>query len=85
MATATHMQHTGTTKSITTGGTTGAQSHLARGAQPASPPQAETRACPTRDSGPAPLFQHQVTTSQCQSKQRGLYHKCFTCSHANGR
>lgn len=48
-------------------------------------PKAESRACPTRATGPVPLFQHQVTVSQCQSKQRGLYHKCFTCAHANGR
>lgn len=48
-------------------------------------PAAETRACPTRAEGPTPLFQHTLTVSQCQSKQRGLYHKCFTCVHANGR
>lgn len=44
-----------------------------------------TRICPTRVGGGVPLFQHQVTVAQCQSKQRGLYHKCFTCAHANGR
>jgi hypothetical protein len=48
-------------------------------------PAAKTRACPTRAEGPAPLFQHTLTVSQCQSKQRGLYHKCFTCVHANAR
>lgn len=48
-------------------------------------PAVETRACPTRAEGPTPLFQHTLTVSQCQSKQRGLYHKCFTCAHANGR
>ena len=41
--------------------------------------------CPTRVDGVNPLIQHRLTQSQCQSKQRGLYHKCFTCSHANGR
>lgn len=48
-------------------------------------PAVETRACPTRAEGPTPLFQHTLTVSQCQSKQRGLYHKCFTCAHANAR
>lgn len=51
--------------------------------QPEAP--AATRACPTRADGAAALFQHRVTVAQCQSKQRGLYHKCFTCAHANGR
>ena len=45
----------------------------------------ESRECPTREEGHQPLFQHRVTVNQCQSKQRGLYHKCFTCIHANGR
>ena len=44
-----------------------------------------TRSCPTRESGTQPLFQHTVTVAQCQSKQRGLYHKCFTCAHGNAR
>lgn len=48
-------------------------------------PAVETRMCPTRAQGPAPLFQHTLTVAQCQSKQRGLYHKCFTCVHGNGR
>lgn len=48
-------------------------------------PAVETRACPTRAEGQTPLFQHTLTVSQCQSKQRGLYHKCFTCVHANAR
>lgn len=49
--------------------------------------EASTQAlqCPTRTDGEVPLIQHRLTPSQCQSKQRGLYHKCFTCSHANGR
>ena len=41
--------------------------------------------CPTRVDGETPLIQHRLTQGQCQSKQRGLYHKCFTCSNANGR
>ncbi len=56
----------------------------------AVPPLAETlaegeRACPTRVDGATPLFQHRLTVSQCQSKQRGLYHKCFSCAHSNAR
>lgn len=43
------------------------------------------RACPTRADGAMPLFQHRVTLSQCQSKQRGMYHKCFSCAHANAK
>lgn len=45
----------------------------------------ETRACPTRMDGGTPLFQHQVTVPQCMSKQRKLYHKCYTCAHLMGR
>lgn len=47
--------------------------------------EVQGRLCPTRTDGPTPLFQHTLTVSQCQSKQRGMYHKCFTCAHANGR
>lgn len=43
------------------------------------------RACPTRVDGAMPLFQHRVTLVQCQSKQRGMYHKCFSCAHSNGK
>ncbi len=43
------------------------------------------RACPTRLDGASPLFQHRLTTNQCQSKQRGMYHKCFSCAHSNAR
>ena len=57
------------------------QQSAAAGARPA----VKTRACPTRAEGSTPLFQHTLTVSQCQSKQRGLYHKCFTCVHANAR
>ena len=56
-----------------------------RGTATGAAPAVETRACPTRAEGPTPLFQHTLTVSQCQSKQRGLYHKCFTCAHANAR
>ena len=53
--------------------------------KPSAPDASASRTCPTRVGGGVPLFQHQVTVAQCQSKQRGLYHKCFTCAHANGR
>jgi hypothetical protein len=43
------------------------------------------RACPTRLDGASPLFQHRLTVNQCQSKQRGMYHKCFSCAHSNAR
>ena len=52
----------------------------------AAPEPAEsTLQCPTRVDGLTPLIQHRLTQGQCQSKQRGLYHQCFTCSHANTR
>jgi hypothetical protein len=41
------------------------------------------RVCPTRIDAAAALFAHRVTTSQCLDRQRGLYHKCFTCAHNN--
>ena len=40
-------------------------------------------ACPTRIDGAPVLFAHKVTQSQCQDRQRGHYHKCFTCVHNN--
>ena len=39
--------------------------------------------CPTRIDGHAVLFAHKVTSSQCQDRQRGHYHKCWTCAHNN--
>jgi len=41
------------------------------------------RLCPTRTDGRAALFAHKVSQAQCQSRQRGQYHKCFTCAYAN--
>lgn len=58
-------------------------SSSAAGADPTATPA--TRACPTRADGGTPLFQHQVTVPQCMSKQRSLYHKCFTCAHLMAR
>ena len=42
-----------------------------------------TRVCPTRIDAQAALFAHRVTTPQCQDRQRGRYHKCFTCAYNN--
>ena len=39
--------------------------------------------CPTRIDGRAALFAHKVSEAQCQRRQRGQYHKCFTCAYAN--
>jgi hypothetical protein len=41
------------------------------------------RLCPTRTDGRAALFAHKVSQAQCQSRQRGQYHKCYTCAYAN--
>jgi hypothetical protein len=29
------------------------------------------------------LFAHKVSAGQCQDRQRGQYHKCFTCAYNN--
>jgi hypothetical protein len=39
--------------------------------------------CPTRVDGAPVLFAHKVTLGQCQDRQRGQYHKCFTCAYNN--
>lgn len=41
------------------------------------------RECPTRIDGTDVLFAHKVSQSQCQDRQRGRYHKCFTCAFNN--
>ena len=46
-------------------------------------PNGHTRVCPTRIDGGAALFAHRVTLDQCQDRQRGRYHKCFTCVYNN--
>lgn len=45
----------------------------------------ELRNCPTRADGAPVRIAQRIQASQCQERQRGLYHKCFTCEHANGR
>jgi hypothetical protein len=42
------------------------------------------RSCPTRADGEPVLFTHAVTPSLCQDRQRGHYHKCWSCAHMNG-
>jgi hypothetical protein len=46
-------------------------------------PNGHTRVCPTRIDGAVALFAHRVTVDQCQDRQRGRYHKCFTCVYNN--
>ena len=41
------------------------------------------RQCPTRQDGRVALFTHRVTEPECQSRQRGMFHRCFTCAHNN--
>ena len=51
-------------------------------AQPGSP-NGELHLCPTRIDGAPALFAHRVSNGQCQDRQRGQYHKCFTCAWNN--
>ena len=46
-------------------------------------PTGHSRVCPSRPDGAAALFAHRVTVDQCQDRQRGRYHKCFTCVFNN--
>ena len=34
-------------------------------------------------AGTGVLFAHKVSQAQCQDRQRGRYHKCFTCAYNN--
>lgn len=43
------------------------------------------RICPTRSDGAEILFAHKVTQAKCQDRQRGQYHKCYTCEYNNAR
>lgn len=38
------------------------------------------RVCPTRIDRAPVLFAHKVVAGQCNDRQRGHYHKCFTCA-----
>lgn len=44
-------------------------------------PRSSHRVCPTRIDRRASLVAHKVTVSQCQDRQRGQYHKCYTCAY----
>ena len=46
-------------------------------------PDFDLQMCPTRLDGHRVLFAHKVTPVQCQDRQRGHYHKCWTCAHNN--
>lgn len=46
-------------------------------------PTSGLQLCPTRIDGAPMLFAHKVTQGQCQDRQRGHYHKCFTCAYNN--
>ncbi|MFM7282409.1 MAG: hypothetical protein ACKO32_11580 [Planctomycetia bacterium] len=39
--------------------------------------------CPTPVDGHHALFAHKITSGQCQDRQRGSYHKCWTCQYNN--
>lgn len=43
--------------------------------------QKDQRVCPTRIDGETALFAHKVTLDKCNERQRGRYHKCYTCVH----
>jgi hypothetical protein len=47
------------------------------------PPQGQSRVCPTRTDDRPALFAHKVNQAQCQDRQRGRYHKCYTCVFNN--
>ena len=46
-------------------------------------PQNGLQSCPTRIDGAPVLFAHKVNQAQCQDRQRGQYHKCFSCAYNN--
>jgi len=46
-------------------------------------PSGHFQVCPTRIDSASSLFAHRVTVSQCQDRQKGRYHKCFTCVYNN--
>ena len=46
-------------------------------------PNGGMHVCPTRIDRTPVLFAHKVSKGQCQDRQRGHYHKCFTCAWNN--
>jgi hypothetical protein len=49
------------------------------------PESQDLRECPTRADGSATLLAHRVSKPKCQSQQRGMFHKCFSCAWLNAR
>ena len=50
-----------------------------------TPPPEDLRDCPTRADGSPTLLAHRVSKPKCQSRQRGMFHKCFSCAWLNAR
>jgi len=50
-----------------------------------SPSSEDLRDCPTRADGSPTLLAHRVSKRKCQSLQRGMFHKCFSCAWLNAR
>jgi hypothetical protein len=46
-------------------------------------PNGALHVCPTRIDRAPVLFAHKLSGPQCQDRQRGHYHKCFTCAWNN--
>jgi len=46
-------------------------------------PHPAQRQCPTRSDGRAALFTHRVHEAECQNRQRGMFHRCFSCVYNN--
>jgi hypothetical protein len=44
----------------------------------------ERRLCPTPKDGGHALIAHLISLETCQERQRRMYHKCYSCVHANG-
>ena len=49
------------------------------------PEPKDLRECPTRADGSPTLLAHRVSKGKCQSRQRGMFHKCFSCAWLNSR
>lgn len=52
-------------------------------AEPPPAPVATGRTCPTRVSQSPVLIAHNISTSECNKRQREMYHKCWDCQHAH--
>ena len=47
------------------------------------PPSDQSRNCPPRADGAEVLIAHTISLQTCQDRQRGMYHKCYSCSFNN--